>query len=319
MTAGRDSERNAMDWLSRIFTPEKLDRLRQVREKSDWLQYRLDVFSASGPLPMRRRLAELVSKLRAQRAAWDTYLCAAFESGLLDGRAGKELEQRITSPDDECFRGAMAECLACWIIRTKFKTNVRRQEAGADFLIGDNLQLRAEVKAPWNLGPSISELGFVAADHLALRKALQDANHQFSKGTQNVLVLVPALRLFQSLRFELVQAFIAEEKVVIPLWLGPKKPAPGPPRSVLVPDASFTKKWPDHRYTRVGAVMCILERSVEARFGSAAPRIDHDVLVLHNPHALRPVPHEIFSRVPQFVETDDGLVWTDGAALGGRP
>jgi hypothetical protein len=41
-------------------------------------------------------------------------------------------------------------------------------------------------------------------------------------------------------------------------------------------------------------------------------RMDHAVLVLHNPNAYEPLDEDLFAEFPQLVVRDDGMVWTDG-------
>jgi hypothetical protein len=81
---------------------------------------------------------------RSLRAAWWSYIVHADAVGLVDD----DLRQRLTSVDDDAFRGALAECQTCSFFDHKLGIHLRRHHgAGGDF--DDGAELRVEVKAPY--------------------------------------------------------------------------------------------------------------------------------------------------------------------------
>ncbi len=105
--------------LKDVFTVEVIERLKTRSSFSESAKYRLEVLSASGPDVKDWETNWEVSRLRAQKAAWDIYIYTAFANGLFEGTDGNDLRGRLTSPDDGDFRSGMAECLACWVFSGK--------------------------------------------------------------------------------------------------------------------------------------------------------------------------------------------------------
>lgn len=143
------------DWLATVFTREVLNRLSAEANPSWRLENRIRVLTAHGPLPVDDPMATSVRYWRAQRAAWDAYVSAAAACGVLDGTGGADVIARLASADDDQFRSAMAECMACWFLAGKLKMHVRPRPSGAVGKVPDLLvtapegDMTVEVKAPY--------------------------------------------------------------------------------------------------------------------------------------------------------------------------
>lgn len=301
--------------LDAIFTPEVLDRLRSRAAPESTLARRLDVLSAHG---------DDVDG-RAWRAAWESYASTAASIGLLDDPHGRDLLARLRSPDESNFRGAMAECMVCFLLHRELRLPVSARPAGRP---GKTLELAitrpegdilVEVKARLR-DPEPRERVIVGNDSDLLRDTLELANKQFEKGCRNLLVLVPRLRVQGTLLEQLREALYVEDRVAIPIDLEIGGPA-GEPYPLQVPNGSFLRRWPTGgavpqaeaapRYKRISAVLCVdegleavpLSLTGEAWVGRAA-------WVLHNPNAEVAIPEALFATLPQFVVGGNEMVWT---------
>jgi hypothetical protein len=103
------------------------------------------------------------------------------------------------------------------------------------------------------------------------------------------------------------------------------------PRRELDPRGRFTRLWRDRgflapRYRRVSAVLSLERRFTDRAAWSVAVAeerfalpntvdIDHIALVVHNPYALHPISHQVFSTLPQLVHDQGRVHWTDGAEI----
>ena len=145
---------NLHDSLQAVFDSQVIQRWAANSSKLPSLQYRIDVVTASGPYPADPHLRERVRRFRAQRAAWEAYLDAAFACGMFSGDEGESLRARLTGTDESNFRAAMAECMACWYLAGKFGFNVAPNPPGRNNCVLDfhvqtsTEELVAEVKAP---------------------------------------------------------------------------------------------------------------------------------------------------------------------------
>ncbi len=181
-------------------------------------------------------------------------------------------------------------------------------------------------------------------------QCLVAANKQFGDGTPNILVVVPILRtrMFSN-RDDLIRAAYGQTKVTF--QVNPRARSFGAAESRFFPEGKFLETMkpggrplkpdglPAHR--RISAILCIEEKLVE-RYPHPDPLflideeirdaiwpawkeardlhfskdntvwIEHDVLVLHNPHAYHTVSQEMWAEFPQFVPVGDRMEWTDG-------
>jgi hypothetical protein len=339
------------DWLRAAY--------RRAVRGTDELRRRYQVLTASGPLPPNRVMARFIRSWRAQRAAWEAYLDAASACSLLDD----DLQGRLRDTDDVNFRGAMAECCACWLLAGRLQFEVAPRPPGRK---GKNLDMRVsvgngmfdvEVKAPAREPPERG--AWVGNDADLLVEALRKANAQFTDEVANVLVLVPWLRTpLCSDRDQLVEAYIGQPAVTwgVPLT-GDAEPSE--PQPTFLPNGKLVKlhRRPNQRFplpdaTRVSAVVSIEERLIEkatyrsrftreqiaeagkrgdedmlrtalwesfqAKYEEDNPTwIEHEVLVVHNPYAQRPLGQDVFSMYPQLVPREGYMYWTDDAQATG--
>jgi hypothetical protein len=301
--------------LSDLFTDEVVQRLAAVvrTNVSPW---------DDGGVPVRRRheIVRCVDHSASQsgwalKRAWESYLEAAKDCGLLDDA---ELVENLTGTDDDSFRGALAECNAAWFLRQLGLTVAPKPEPkngkNIDFaVVRGELTFYVEVKAPYV--PQLTNHGSGDDAHV-LRGRVEAAGTQFKKGRCNVLLLVPVLRTsIHSFGEQLVKAVLGEHALRISVSLDPSVKAP-PPELVFKQDGKLARLHPQPDgsvkadLTRISAVV-----SLEYVFGyndreerEVRPR----VTVVHNPFAEVPLPAEVFAPFPQLVRRDDGdMEWTD--------
>ena len=103
------------------------------------VRWRLDVLTAHGPAPSDPIAARRLKQLRARRAAFETYVEAARACGVLD----TNLCGRLRSVDEDSFRAALSECLACWLFAGMLGYHVTPRPAGRP-----RKQLEFRVDAP---------------------------------------------------------------------------------------------------------------------------------------------------------------------------
>jgi hypothetical protein len=326
------------DHLSSIFTPEVLAHFRRAADRSEELAHRIGVLTARGVVEDDRRLFHQNAMLRARRASWDAYVGAAIVCGLFDGQQGRDLLSRLRSSDERNFRGALAECMACWLFAGRLGLPTGARPRGREgrvlelFVEISSSVLCVEVKAPFAYAsePVPNQLGVKP-----LQNALEEANRQFADDATNVLVISGVCQRIDFPRHELEMAFLfnrlvgfkidrrtgskagAIEAMFHPRGFLRRAHADG---GLLLPDGQ-------PRYTRAGAIVYVQERLVErgdpwlANFWSVEP----DILVLHNPEAERPVPDDIWRAHPQYRPARRGLPeegvieyaggWSDGKGM----
>jgi hypothetical protein len=317
------------DALRNVFTDEVMARL--ARSPGDYhLDYRLNVLGASGPQPRDPYAAARLAHLRVEKAAWDTYLEAAFACGLFDGDSGTDLRARLISPDYEQFRSGMDECAASWLFAGPLRLNVSPRPCGAK---GSNLELRVlgqgsefnvEVKSPFRqvfMEPGVVYSGS-GDDSPALSECLREAAKQFPRGQGNLLVIFPRfmLRVATSRRL-ILTAFYGQDLISIPIDRSTGGPS-GPSSLVFRPDGHLLKVRRSEgkaRHTRVSAIMTVepVVREITTPAGRIEPMMFHDVLVAHNPYAEVPLTQSIWGDWPQLVHEQGMLSWTDGHSLTG--
>lgn len=138
-----------------------------------------------------------------QRAATNDYLEQAEAMGLFKGREGRELLGRIQANDARSYRGAMAECITAWWLRSALRLPLLPRPRGVErrvleFAIATEPPVGVEVKAPFRPRRYPSGQVFMkdpeATDHIgAVVTCLGDAHQKFDPAQQNVVVLVPSL------------------------------------------------------------------------------------------------------------------------------
>ena len=319
------------EYLTQVFTPKVLQRLASISSPSEQLKYRLDVLTAHGPNPTNRAAAYRLQYLRAKKAAWEVYAHAALICGFFDSPGGRDLRERLTGGDDNGFRSAMTECMACWFFAGKHRFPVtpyprgrlgKRLDMSVKFACGE---ARVEVKAPYKESPR--GVGPWFGEHSdVLAQCLDTANKQFSDDTMNILVIAPELRLpVHNYRFQLIKAFFGQEKITVPIDPSTGGPA-GPVGTKFFPDGKFLNRYrPKGKhlkingqpaFTRVSAVLTI-EEFFQDRY-PYANWVDHHVLVLHNPFARHPLAVEVFEQYIRFIDLGEGFGWSDGCRLSGR-
>ena len=319
MPADSNRGNRVADPLHAIFTPEVVERLRETRTPSPSLLYRLDVLSACGPSPSDPEEAHWLHRLRAKKAAWDTYLSAAFACRLFAGEQGNELRARLTGRDDDNFRSGMAECLACWFLAGRLGLTIGPRPSGRrgplDMLIelpdGD---IAVEVKAPFH--ETTMEVWHGDESDI-LKSCVDSANKQFNDDARNLLFLVPELRLsvFDRPR-SLIKALYGQEVIAVPIDVRPGGPA-GPERLEFKPDGKFLrtgiKDDGSRAFTRVSAVICVEENCKEGKNLINPVWIEHSALVVHNPYASKSVPDDLWGSCVQFAPENGILRWRNDA------
>ena len=312
------------DALASVFTAEVLAKLRRACRDSEELQFRLEVLTACGPYPSDPRKAERLRLRRARKAAWEAYVGAAYACGLLGGPRHDEIAGRLTSTNEEDFRSAMAECLACWFFTAKLGLAVRPADSVSSgkvpdlLVVLDSQKIHVEVKAPfrkWTLEP------FRGGETDILQHRVEDAKQQLPEGGPNIVFLVPRLRgSICDFRYDLTHAVLGEHMIEVPINVETGDPA-GPPRDTFQPRGLFLKLWGRKRsphYTRVSAVVCLEDDEI-ASSNQVDPRapciVIHNAIIVHNPYATVLVPRTIWGDYPQLVCEEDTLFWTDGEPI----
>lgn len=313
------------DPLGSIFTSDVIKRLQRrlsqpFQDDNDRhrLLIRLNILTAAGEISpylsyWRQRS---IRAWKAYRAAWDTYLFAAYACGLFSEKSGTDLINRLTDTNNDNFQGALAECLACWLFAGKFRMPLIPRPKGSknhelEFVLDSKLgKLHVEVKAPYRAPPTDSWSG---DDSDKIMNCLETANKQFRKDNRNILVLVPSLRLpLYNERGSLIRAFYGEERFV--MSFDPKKAqAIGPATIEFFPKGRFLqfhKSKGKPMFTRTSLVV-----SVEEIFNETYSFVDHKILILHNPHAIKTCEGLYLGNFPEFKREENYMKWSDGHQL----
>jgi hypothetical protein len=225
--------------------------------------------------------------------------------GLLDD----DIRQRLTSEDDDAFRGVLSECETCWFFDHTLGIHLRRHRGtGGDF--DDGAQLRVEVKAPYV--PLQSDV-IHGDDSDVLAKCIKKAGQQFDEMMMNIIVICPLLRTPVWMdRDQLVKACIGEWAISVPVSLDGSEP--GEAKPAFWQNGKLAKMFPtdggafspDHR--RVSAVATIEE---EVRVDPDGWKIQHVANVVHNPFAQVRLPESTFDGHRQLVLRDTGMSWLE--------
>lgn len=318
------------DPLREIFSQEVMRHLLRHLPGDYHLAYRLNVLGASGPAPSDPRLAGDLELLRAEKAAWEAYLDAAFLHGFFEEESGSDLRGRLGSPDYEQFRSAMDECATVWLFAGPLRLRPSPRPGGSNASKLEMLvhhaggEFNVEVKSPFNQVepvPGVAHFGH-GDDSEALSQCLEQAAKQFAKGQPNVLVIFPRFMLpVTTSRRMILNAFYGQDMIHIPIDKTTGE-ATGSPYVAFRQDGHMLKVRRSEgkpRYTRVSAVLTIEPRvkDIPLPSGRVLHLMVHDVLVAHNPYAERPVSRAIWGDWPQLVHEDNSLCWTDGHSLTG--
>lgn len=313
------------DPLRAVFDEDVLSSMRSRPCPSEALTFRREVIESDTASCSEPHEQERVRWLCAQRSAWNDYLRAALECGLLQGASGNDLRARLTGLDDHNFRSAMAECMACWLFATRLHLPVSPRPSGrgahkleliVSTAVGD---IYVEVKAP---APYVREEGDIlfGDDARILARCLRDANKQFEKGHMNLLLLAPQLRTPVCMwRDQLLNAVLGH--IVFTMVLNAQTgQRVRDLEAEFVPDGNFLRtNLPSGRrikpngmpaFTRISAVLCVEEWPAGEPLQPGPPRIEHKVLLLQNPHAENPITPELIGQCVYF----DYRVgaWSDG-------
>ena len=305
--------------LRKVFTDDVVAQLCSVRSLTKDLKFRLSVLGVGGSHPIEPYRRKLLCDYRKRKAAWEAYLIAAFAVGLFDDEHGRDLLSRLRSKDDANFRSAMAECMSAWFLAGKRRLTVEPRPSGRpnhplELCIrhaeGD---IHVEVKAPYRLMVNSVYIGDGSG---RLQDAVESANKQFGKEVPNLLIIAPVFfpTVFD-MRSQITTAFFGDLAISIPFDKNAGQ-ADGPPSHRFKPSGHFLETQrpggkpfkPDRspRFTRVSAVLCVEELEIPTQ-------VIHRALVVHNPHAQHPISEDIWSGIPQFVQREGEMIWTDGA------
>ena len=294
-----------------IFTADVIRRLESHRNDSDEIKFRLEVLNSAKVQPSSPTEACRLTKLTRKRALWERWVDAASRGGLFDGNEGTELRSRLAGVDDNDFRSGIAECMVAWAFSDDLGLRISPRPAGRDGSVLEFLaqapsqEIHVEVKSPRNLDELTEPEGGavdVGALAKALGRALESAAKQFNEGAANVLVLafpetgapIPAASSVPEL--SLIPAFYGEDTLLTP--------AGGPPVSAFNPKGRFLRRYAGQpRFTRVSAIVCIDDVPPDEKLRT---------VVLHNPHAMRPVDPKTFRDWRQLVpDPNSGVMrWT---------
>ena len=206
-----------------------------------------------------------------------------------------------------------------------------------------------EVKAPFEELPELpsEQSSFSHVNEAQKLVACMDAaNKQFDNATPNLLVIVPSLgSSVVQMRNDIVGAAYGESKITTPF--NPETGSLGDVNIDFFPEGRFLETMrtcgkplkPDGlpAYRRISAILCIEERIMERyprpfdddllenlglfhswlearqRYVSSDNDvwIDHDAIMLHNPHAYHALPQETWRAFPQLIPVDDRMEWSD--------
>lgn len=311
--------------LRAVFTPDVIRVLASTRNPSEALQYRLEVLTACGPPVADDIISHRIACLRAQRAAWEVYIEAAFACGLLSGARGADVSSRLTGLDDDGFRSAMAECMLCWFLAARLRLPVDGVAAGRNSKELDmKVLLRqgvvgVEVKAPLRERPPSGQAWY-GDDADKIQECLRASEQQFGKNQANILVIVPQLRIPMYLhRAALVRATYGESVIVFDMNKGEgrliNRRVKFSPRGKFLnrvrPGGKPLKRDGFPAYRRVSAIVSIEEHD---HYTASGIVITHKALVLHNPFAYSTAPETMWAEFPQLVRRGNHMEWTDGRA-----
>jgi hypothetical protein len=233
-----------------IFTAEVVDRLRRQRDPSGPLSERLHVLTASDHEVEDEAERRWNRHLCARQAAWRSYVEAANDHGVLDGEHGADVRRRLAGTDDDGFRSAMAECMACWFLSRCLRLPLVARPEGRpgrvlEFGIPDPAgDINVEVKAPYAPRPESSVwFGGNRASTL-IQACVDEANRQFPEGRRNLLVIVPFIWswVLSGRRSDFVRALLGEEHIVITIDRRTGRSV-GEPEVQFVADGKFLKRW----------------------------------------------------------------------------
>jgi hypothetical protein len=236
-----DDARSAVaDILDPLFRADALQRLRKQQNPSPTLTRRIDILTAVETSGAELSVRTWQRILIAHRRAWADYVTCMKEAGFLDA----DVIARLTGPDDDGFRSAMAECMTCHFLRCVLGLAVfGRHEGRPGSLIDFSVKrpdgdLSVEVKSPFAEKPA----GAYWGDHShILTPVLDIANKQFAEGRRNVLVLAPLVEWpVLHGRMPYVSAFFGEEKIVFQVDKATGRMA-GEPHAQFITAGKFLK------------------------------------------------------------------------------
>jgi hypothetical protein len=291
--------------FKQVFTPEVISRLSRYSPGSSSLGFRISVLDGG------------TNDSERKRALWSDWLECARSSGLLYLESRDELVARLTGVNDDNFRSALAECMACFFLVRDLGICIEAHPIGRNRRVlefaahcGAGTLLNFEVKSPRSTKSFAAQGGSIASavdPSLAvepLQQALEQANKQFAPNRANVLVLaLPEVgEEFWCLSWEtqiLVQAFYGHELLVTQPCRSSS--------SIFQPSGKFLKRAQGvPRFTRIGAVICVEDIP-------PYPRLQ--AVVLHNPHAIFPISEAIWKDCRQLIARSGEMRWNSDKEL----
>lgn len=260
-----------IDPITKVFNNKTLAKWRLLATDNPDLAWRVKALDARSPYPSGKRQEFQMAK--ARRVSWAVYLEAAEACGLLKEKDGKnDLVSRLRSVRESDFRGAMAECLACWTFSGKFGFPIEPRPLGNE---GRPLEFRALIRGDWwNVEVKAPrrdrEEGVMRGDDSqALESVLEKACSKFRPEDRNMLVICPQLRIPLSvMRRQLVVAFLGEDKIVMKVDKRTRAPLEEPKTQFFMSgrftrpgfqSSKITQKLFQPNNTRIGGVLVIEE------------------------------------------------------------
>ncbi len=255
--------------------------------------------------------------LREKQRKWREWIGVAWNSGFFQEPYGGDLRSRLAGKDDDGFRSALGECMACWALSQDLRMSVSPRPKGRDACVlelsveTERGEIHVEVKSPRLVEDSRSSDGDITASDGGafdarwavepLSRALQSANKQFSDGCQNVLILAlpelsdgPVGICCDNWPWSLIQSFYGEERLVTPPM--------GQPVSKFFPNGHFLKQFASvPRFTRTSAVVVVEDLGWYPRL---------QTVVLHNPYAKYLTSASTFGDWRQLVPHEGELRWS---------
>lgn len=310
-----------MDSFARIFTPDIVAKMRMRMANSPDAEFRYKVVS----LPQRSPDEEAdwrnpdfvaLELLREKQKKWRLWISAAWNTGFFQAPYGIDLRHRLTGKDDDGFRSALAECMACWAVSEDLRAMVRPRPNGRDSRLlelsaeTESGEIHIEVKSPRiedsnPVNRNVRANGAGAFDACRavepLSRALQSANKQFSEKCQNVLIFAlpqlsngPVGICCDNWPWPLIRSFYGDERLLTPPM--------GQPVGRFNPNGHFLKRFANvPRFTRTSAVLVLED------FGWY-PKLQ--TLVLHNPYAKYPTAASTFRDWRQLLPVEGELRWS---------
>ncbi len=250
---------------------------------------------------------------------------------MFNGDRGEELLRRLTGTDDNHFRSALSELVACYVLAKNSGSSLIPDPDGRngktlDFRVCAPCgQISVEVKKPLSIrvdDPTFDGSDWTSNFGKRLERALKDANSQFADAEPNVLVVV-GLVIDRSMDWD--REDFRRELYGTPAMSGPMnrhdKSGREPPEE-FIPSGAFMRRQdktgtllksdgrPANR--RISAVISLSEYYEEGvtELTPIEREVNHSILVFHNPYCLHPLPNGFPNGWRQFRLSGETMAWT---------